>query len=55
MGKITSYRLDLADEDSIVDFVSKVSTQLKGRPLNILVNNAGVMALPELTKTKSGL
>jgi NAD(P)-dependent dehydrogenase (short-subunit alcohol dehydrogenase family) len=42
-------RLDLADPTSVADFVRAWSA-----PLHVLVNNAGVMALPELTRTPSG-
>ena len=42
-------RLDLADPTSVADFVRAWSG-----PLHVLVNNAGVMALPELTRTPSG-
>src|SRR5246127_1835690 len=41
--------LDLADPASIADFVRAWTG-----PLHILVNNAGVMALPQLTRTPSG-
>lgn len=42
-ARLTVVRLDLADHDSIVDFVSG----WRG-PLDMLVNNAGIMATPEL-------
>jgi NAD(P)-dependent dehydrogenase (short-subunit alcohol dehydrogenase family) len=42
-------RLDLADPDSVAGFVRAWSG-----PLHILVNNAGVMALPQLTRTPAG-
>ncbi|GHJ42534.1 SDR family NAD(P)-dependent oxidoreductase [Streptomyces sp. TS71-3] len=42
-------RLDLADRASIAAF-----TAAWHGPLHILVNNAGVMALPELTRTAEG-
>jgi NAD(P)-dependent dehydrogenase (short-subunit alcohol dehydrogenase family) len=42
-------RLDLADPVSIADLV-----RAWAEPLNILVNNAGVMALPQLTRTAAG-
>src|ERR1700741_5636166 len=42
-------RLDLADPASVAGFVHSWSG-----PLHILVNNAGVMALPKLTRTTSG-
>ncbi|MET8044094.1 SDR family NAD(P)-dependent oxidoreductase [Micromonospora sp. NPDC005215] len=48
-GKIWVGHLDLADRTSIDAFV----TGWTG-PLHILVNNAGVMALPELTRTAEG-
>jgi NAD(P)-dependent dehydrogenase (short-subunit alcohol dehydrogenase family) len=42
-------RLDLADQDSIAAFVAGWST-----PLHLLVNNAGVMALPDRQLTSKG-
>lgn len=41
--------LDLADQDSVVRFVEGWDG-----PLHVLVNNAGVMALPELRLTREG-
>lgn len=45
-GKVTSLKLDLADKASIKKFAEDVERQLNGQPLNYLVNNAGVMAIP---------
>ena len=42
-------RLDLADPASVAGFVHSWSG-----PLHVLVNNAGVMALPKLTRTPAG-
>ncbi|MFG2425967.1 SDR family NAD(P)-dependent oxidoreductase [Streptomyces sp. NPDC048448] len=48
-GKLNVKRLDLADRSTVTAFVADWSG-----PLHILVNNAGVMALPELTRTPDG-
>jgi NAD(P)-dependent dehydrogenase (short-subunit alcohol dehydrogenase family) len=48
-GGVHVARLDLADPASVDDFVRAWTG-----PLHILVNNAGVMALPQLTRTPSG-
>lgn len=48
-GKLTVGRLDLADRSTVAAFVSAWTG-----PLHILVGNAGVMALPELTHTPDG-
>jgi NAD(P)-dependent dehydrogenase (short-subunit alcohol dehydrogenase family) len=48
-GELRVARLDLADPASVAGFVHAWTT-----PLHILVNNAGVMALPELTRTTAG-
>jgi NAD(P)-dependent dehydrogenase (short-subunit alcohol dehydrogenase family) len=48
-GALHVARLDLADPASVADFVRAWTG-----PLHILVNNAGVMALPQLTRTPSG-
>jgi NAD(P)-dependent dehydrogenase (short-subunit alcohol dehydrogenase family) len=42
-------RLDLADHSSVAEFAASWSG-----PLHLLINNAGVMALPELTLTPDG-
>ncbi|HEX6519359.1 MAG TPA: SDR family NAD(P)-dependent oxidoreductase, partial [Streptosporangiaceae bacterium] len=41
--------LDLSDQDSVRSFAAAWD-----RPLHILVNNAGIMALPELERTAEG-
>jgi NAD(P)-dependent dehydrogenase (short-subunit alcohol dehydrogenase family) len=48
-GALQVARLDLADLASVAGFVRAWTG-----PLHILVNNAGVMALPKLTRTPSG-
>jgi len=48
-GDVCAARLDLLDRDSIDAF-----TDAWHEPLHILVNNAGVMALPELRLTPEG-
>ncbi|MET7752017.1 SDR family NAD(P)-dependent oxidoreductase [Micromonospora sp. NPDC005367] len=48
-GRVQVGRLDLADRTSIDAFVAGWTG-----PLHILVNNAGVMAMPELTRTAQG-
>ncbi|WP_066360016.1 SDR family NAD(P)-dependent oxidoreductase [Herbidospora mongoliensis] len=47
--KVAVGRLDLADLASVREFVSGWDG-----PLDVLVNNAGIMALPELTRTGEG-
>ncbi|MEU0504951.1 SDR family NAD(P)-dependent oxidoreductase [Nocardia sp. NPDC005998] len=48
-GAVYAARLDLSDPVSVADF-----GQAWAGPLHILVNNAGVMALPQLTRTPAG-
>ena len=48
-GALDVARLDLADPASVIGFVRTWTG-----PLHILVNNAGVMALPQLTRTPAG-
>ncbi|KAK9904189.1 hypothetical protein WJX75_006317 [Coccomyxa subellipsoidea] len=50
-AKVEAVPLDLADLSSIRSFASKALDG--GRPLDVLINNAGVMATPEL-QTKDG-
>ncbi|MEV4140986.1 SDR family oxidoreductase [Dactylosporangium sp. NPDC049742] len=45
-------RLDLADLASVRDFADRLNTG--GRPLDLLLNNAGVMMVPRRTQTKDG-
>jgi NAD(P)-dependent dehydrogenase (short-subunit alcohol dehydrogenase family) len=48
-GKLTVGRLDLADRSTVAAFVADWTG-----PLHILVNNAGVMAPPQLIRTPDG-
>ena len=48
-GQLTVRRLDLADRSTVAAFVAGWDG-----PLHILVDNAGVMALPQLTRTPDG-
>jgi NAD(P)-dependent dehydrogenase (short-subunit alcohol dehydrogenase family) len=48
-GQLAVRRLDLADRSTVAAFVAAWQG-----PLHILVGNAGVMALPELTRTPDG-
>ncbi len=45
-------RLDLSELASVADFARRLQTA--GRPLDLLVNNAGVMALPQRRVTADG-
>jgi NAD(P)-dependent dehydrogenase (short-subunit alcohol dehydrogenase family) len=48
-ASVTVRALDLSDQDSVRAFVLAWE-----EPLHILVNNAGIMALPELERTQEG-
>jgi NAD(P)-dependent dehydrogenase (short-subunit alcohol dehydrogenase family) len=48
-ARVRALRLDLADRDSIARFCDAWEG-----PLHVLVNNAGIMAVPELQKTDEG-
>jgi NAD(P)-dependent dehydrogenase (short-subunit alcohol dehydrogenase family) len=48
-ARVSVRALDLADQDSVRNFVAAWD-----QPLHILVNNAGVMALPDLERTREG-
>ena len=48
-GRMTVARLDLADRASVARFVASWDG-----PLDIIVNNAGIMALPDLHRTPEG-
>jgi NAD(P)-dependent dehydrogenase (short-subunit alcohol dehydrogenase family) len=47
---VTAAPLDVADPTSVAAFAELVG----GAPLHMLINNAGIMALPELTRTEQG-
>jgi len=49
-GVCTTGVVDLGDLDSVRDFVTSLNT----RPINILVNNAGIMQLPNFSPSKQG-
>ncbi|ORB24971.1 SDR family NAD(P)-dependent oxidoreductase [Mycolicibacterium parafortuitum] len=47
---VTAAALDVSDLGSVRDFVNRFG----GEPIHMLVNNAGIMALPELSRTADG-
>lgn len=47
---VTPALLDVADLESVRSFAARFSAE----PVHMLVNNAGIMALPELARTKEG-
>jgi NAD(P)-dependent dehydrogenase (short-subunit alcohol dehydrogenase family) len=47
---VTAAALDVADLASVRDFVARFSAE----PLHMLINNAGIMELPELMRTEQG-
>lgn len=49
-GAVTAAALDVADLVSVRDF----ATRFGAEPVHMLINNAGIMALPELTRTDAG-
>ncbi|KAI8620195.1 oxidoreductase [Chytriomyces sp. MP71] len=51
-GQAIAMKLDLSDFGSVHAFVQEF--EATGWPLHILINNAGIMALPELTLSKEG-
>lgn len=51
-GMVRFELLDLASLASVKDFVGRIVKQ--GRPIDLLVNNAGVMALPTRQTTRDG-
>jgi NAD(P)-dependent dehydrogenase (short-subunit alcohol dehydrogenase family) len=51
-AKVESRTLDVADLDSVRRFAAEFLSE--GRPLDLLINNAGVMAIPERRTTPQG-
>ena len=53
-GRIVGLSLDLSDKKSIEQFGKEVREVLEERPINYLINNAGLMAIPERKVTTDG-
>jgi NAD(P)-dependent dehydrogenase (short-subunit alcohol dehydrogenase family) len=51
-AKVEARVLDVADLDSVRSFAGEFVNE--GRPLDLLINNAGVMAIPERRTTRQG-
>jgi NAD(P)-dependent dehydrogenase (short-subunit alcohol dehydrogenase family) len=51
-AEVTFERLDLASLASVAAFAERM--QAAGRPVDVLVNNAGIMALPQREETEDG-
>uniref|UniRef100_A0A7R9WBE6 Uncharacterized protein n=1 Tax=Pseudictyota dubia TaxID=2749911 RepID=A0A7R9WBE6_9STRA len=51
---VSSLPLDLCDFDSVRAFPSLLSKKLDGKAIDVLMNNAGVMAVPDRRLTKDG-
>ncbi|MCF6508666.1 SDR family NAD(P)-dependent oxidoreductase [Blastococcus sp. MG754426] len=51
-ASVTLHELDLASLDSVADFAGALADE--GRPIDVLVNNAGVMSPPERRTTADG-
>src|SRR4051812_14809462 len=51
-GPVTVAELDLADLASVRAFAARLAES--GRPLDLLINNAGVMAVPDRRTTADG-
>ena len=54
-ASLTPETLDLADLDSVRGFASRYAQRFPGPSIDLLINNAGVMALPKREITKDGL
>ncbi|WAJ44416.1 SDR family oxidoreductase [Mycobacterium sp. Aquia_216] len=52
-AKVSTRRLDLASLRSVTDLAARLTSE--GRPIHILINNAGVMTPPERRVTADGL
>lgn len=51
-AKVTTHPLDLASLDSVAELTAHLTAE--GRPIDILINNAGVMTPPSRQETKDG-
>ena len=51
---LTAIELDLASLDSVEKCAKKLTSLLEGKGIDVLMNNAGVMAIPTRTLTKDG-
>mmetsp|Transcript_27616 Transcript_27616/g.33560 ORF Transcript_27616/g.33560 Transcript_27616/m.33560 type:complete len:421 (-) Transcript_27616:73-1335(-) len=52
--KVSALTLDLCDLDSVRAFPSALEARLNKKPVDVLMNNAGVMAVPSREVTKDG-
>jgi len=53
-GDVHYLQLDLADLESVKSFRKRLEEQPYGDRIDVLINNAGVMAIPERQETKDG-
>ena len=51
-AQVSTRVLDLSSLDSVAELVDTLTTE--GRPINLLINNAGVMTPPDRQRTKDG-
>ena len=51
-AQVSTRALDLSSLDSVAELVNTLTTE--GRPINFLINNAGVMTPPDRQETKDG-
>jgi NAD(P)-dependent dehydrogenase (short-subunit alcohol dehydrogenase family) len=53
-GKVMMANLDLCDLDNVKSFKSRVEKMIGDKKIDVLLNNAGVMAIPDRRLTKDG-
>lgn len=53
-GKVMMANLDLCDLDNVKTFKSRVEKMIGDKKIDVLLNNAGVMAIPDRRLTKDG-
>lgn len=53
-GKVMAANLDLCDLDNVKTFNNRLKEIIGDKKVDVLMNNAGVMAIPDLTLTKDG-
>ena len=53
-GKVMVANLDLCDLDNVKSFKSRLEKMIGDKKVDVLMNNAGVMAVPERRLTKDG-
>ncbi len=51
---VSAFQVDVSDEAAVIKFIETVRVQLKGRPLMVVINNAGLLRMGDPLTAMSG-